>query len=288
MTTQKRAKKVLIVDLNKKDSDVKSFPDLYEYVGGVGLGLKLLSMYSERDPVIFSVGPLNGYFPYASKTSVVLRSNGVVEDIYLGGSLSFRIKFSGVDSIMFLGEAKEQTTLCLTDGAADFFENGKDVNSLGLPGKRSTVIYDQTLFSDPKVTLDGYFVPPENFLENKFVKKNIQGMVVTGTKTTKIDDLDKYNELYNKLLLRSQEMIVDKSDKPSCSGCPMSCSQSQIGEIGGNVLVHSLCACSFSTKIYSDVGTVFSCLNVLGYDYSHEDIENLPKIVDKVLKELNE
>ena len=61
-----------------------------------------------------------------------------------------------------------------------------------------------------------------------------------------------------------------------------------MGEVGGNVLVHSLCACSYSTKIYSDVGTVFSCLNILGYDYTHEDIENLPKMVDKVLKELND
>ena len=43
----------------------------------------------------------------------------------------------------------------------------------------------------------------------------------------------------------------------------------------------------FAQAIYSDVNTVFSCLNVLGYDYTHEDIENAPLYISQVLKEID-
>ena len=79
-------------------------------------------------------------------------------------------------------------------------------------------------------------------------------------------------------------MLIKENTFPSCSLCPMGCKKSNEGEIGGNVLLHSLVACEFAQNIYSDIGIVFSCLNVLGYDYTHEDIENLPKLIEKIFK----
>ena len=67
----------------------------------------------------------------------------------------------------------------------------------------------------------------------------------------------------------------------------MGCEKSQRGEIGGNVLIHSLVSCAFATNIYSNIGVVFSCLNILGYDYTHEDIESLPTLIEQILRELS-
>ncbi len=102
------SKKVLLIDLEKEASEVKSYADLQKYVGGVGLGLKLMHLYKDLDPLVLSVGPLNGFFPFASKTSVVLNDSGVIEDLYIGGTLSARIKFTGIDSIVICGKAKDK------------------------------------------------------------------------------------------------------------------------------------------------------------------------------------
>ncbi len=273
------SKKVLFIDLERNTSEVKTFPDLYKYIGGIGLGLRLYEIYEDKDPIIFSVGPLNGFFPYASKTSVVFNSEGVVEDMYFGGYLSTRIRFCDLDSIVFLSKSAKDAVLDIQNESAVFKEADVAPKSLGLPGKRSFVS-----FLDKKLVLDDYFTLPENILEKKLQKKRLLGFSVTGTGTFTVKDETKYEELYKQLLTKTPLLTVEKGFFPSCSGCPMGCSKSNVGEMGGNVLVHSLVACSFAENIYSDVGTVFSCLNILGYDYTHEDIENLPALVQNVLK----
>jgi hypothetical protein len=282
-----KAKKALIIDLKQKSAEVRSFPDLYYYIGGVSLGLKLFSLYKEEDPIVFSVGPLNGFFPYASKTSIVLQTGGVVEDLYIGGGLSSRIRFAGVDSIVVKGVSKEeQLILNIADTNVEFLPKNTDLNSIGLPGKRSVYIFSDLSQILSKLTLDGYFVTPENYLETKFIAKNLLGLVITGNNTFDIMEREKYESLYKTLLSGTEKMQVSRDFFPSCAGCPMGCNLSRTGEIGGNVLVHSLVACAYSEKIYSDVGTVFACLNTLGYEYRHEDIEDLPLLVENTLKEL--
>jgi hypothetical protein len=275
------AKKILYIDLETKEHEFKLDTDLMRFVGGIGLGFKLFANNSERDAVIFSVGPLNGFFPYASKTSVVVENDGVIEDIYLGGSLSFRMRFADVDSIVLLGKAKEPLVINIDDETVTFYSADQDLDALGLPGKRSILAP-----MDNKLLVDRYFTTPEKFLENKLKDKNVKAMVITGSKTFKLNNPDRYEQIYKALLQRISDITVDKWFNPSCSGCPVGCNRSKIGEIGGNVLVHSLVACTFAEKIYSDVGITFSCLNVLGYPYTHEDIENLPVLINSTLKEL--
>ncbi len=275
-------KKIFLVDLAKQWAGVKSISGLGPYIGGVGLGVKLFSMYADQDPVVFSVGPLNGYFPFVSKTSVVLKGHDGVEDIYVGGTLSFRIKFAGADAIVITGRSEFPTVLNILDEDVSFEPSDADTAGLGLPGKRSVLTT-----VGGRLLLDGYFAPPNDILEEKFAGKNLSAAVVTGTKTFQIKNTDKYEDLYKSLLAKSSEMSVEKGHNPSCSGCPMGCEKSKIGESGGSVLVHSLVACEYSSKIYGDAGTVFSCLNVLGYDYTHEDIENLPALVSQTLEEVS-
>lgn len=276
------AKKILHINLSKREFEVRSIPDYIPYLGGLGMGLKAVHTHKGQDPVIFAVGPLNGFFPFVSKTSIVFLRNGVPEDIYLGGGLSFRIRFSGLDGVILLGESKEPVVLNISDGSVAFEPAGVDVGSLGLPGRRSFLDLTQK-----GVLLDGYFTTPGIYLAEKLVKKQILSMVFTGTKTFEILNEEKYFELYHSLLKRASDLLVEKGANPSCSGCPLGCEKSRGGEMGGNVLVHSLTACGFAEPIYADVGTVFSCLNVLGYDYRHEDLENLPVLVERLLGEFS-
>jgi len=274
-------KKILDIDLEKQEAEAKSFTDLNSYFGGTGLGLKLLEMYSDKNPIIISVGPLNGFFPFTSKASIVLIDEGAVEDIYLGGSLSTRIKFAGLDSIVIHGVAKEKTVIEIQNSAAFLREESTDVWSLGLPGKRTIMEFD-----GKKVISDQYFTTPENYLEKKFIEKNIKGISITGTEIYSPKNFDDYENLYEEILSRKNELGVEPGGYPSCSGCPMGCGKSKIGEIGGNILLNSLVACQYADKIYTDIGTVFSCLNSLGYGYTHEDIENLPALVEQTIRKI--
>ena len=141
--------------------------------------------------------------------------------------------------------------------------------------------------SNDRVIVDGYFAAPESFLDEKLLSKMVKGMSITGTEKVDVPDMDRYIERYYKVLNQSYTAQVSPGLYPSCSGCPMGCIKSRVGEIGGNVLLHSLVVCQYAEPIYSDISVVFSCLNSLGYDYTHEDIENLPKLIEAVLKDLS-
>ncbi len=280
--SEKNAKKILEINLSKKEYGVKSVHELNAYIGGVGLGLKLMEMYYDKDPLIFAVGPLNGLFPFVSKTAVIINNDGVVEDIYLGGNLSLRVRYAGIDAIVIYGKFEERGIVDILNSEVTFRQGIEDIDSLGLPGKRSVIRQEGN-----KLVLGGYFNAPEYFLEKEFAKRNIEGVVVTGTEIINVEDFAKYEELYHKILLRKPELSVLEGSYPSCANCPMGCGKSKTGEIGGNVLLHSLVACQYADKIYTDVGVVFSCLNVLGYDYTHEDIESLPSLIEETLRKMS-
>lgn len=279
---QKFIKKVLVIDLESKTSEVKSFSDLNEYFGGLGIGLRLFEIFKETNPVVFSTGPLNGYFPFVSKTSIIVSDNGVIEDLYIGGNLSSRIKFTGLDSIVICNNSKEEVVLDITNSDVAFKSAETDMQSLGLPGRRSVL-----QFEEGKFLLQDYFSTPENLLEKCIGQKKLQGICVTGTEVFKPENFSAYEKLYQEILAKKDELRTERGPYPSCSNCPFGCGKSKAGEIGGNVLVHCLVACHFADKIYSDIGVVFSCLNVLGYDYTHEDLENLPKLIEDTIKRIS-
>jgi aldehyde:ferredoxin oxidoreductase len=274
------ARVALVVNLRTKKAECKAFTELHDYLGGIGIGLKLLQMYHDKSPVIFSTGPLNGFFPFASKTSIVLDNEGVIEDLYIGGSLSTRMKFSGVDAIVLLESSDTPVILDIKNNHVDFKDTATDLDSLGLPGRRSKIT-----LNDSRFLLDDHFSTPERILDQKLSEKNLSGIVLTGTENQKPEDWEKYTELYKSILFKKDEMTINSGLNPSCSNCPMGCVKAAEGELGGNVLLHSLVACQYSEKIYSDLGIVFSCLHTLGYKYTHEELESVPGMIEKILKE---
>jgi len=275
-------KKTLFVNLSQKTAEMQLLPELTPYVGGVAMGVKLYSLYKDFDPVVACVGPLNGFFPFVSKTCFIVQNDGVIEDLYLGGGLSFRLKFAGLDALVLAGSSGEDVILDITDDEVKFLDAQTDLGSLGLPGKRSILQMEKGA-----LLLDGYFGFDLGILEKKFVAKKVLGLSVTGTKKLPILESAKYMTLFNDILGQKELVNAEENNCPSCSGCPLGCDKSQTGEMGGNILVHSLVACSYAENIYSNLGTAFACLDCLGYKYTHEQLEALPDLFTKTLKEIS-
>jgi len=261
-------KNILEIDLDSKTFQLKKRSDLQDYLGGVGLSLKLYSEFRDEKPLIFSIGPLNGFFPFASKTSVLFGIKEKVYDYYIGGSLSSRMQFADLDAIVLLGRSKTETFIDIQGHDVNFWDFGVDFDSLGLPGRRSFL-----RFTTNKYLLDHYFRFTGNEADAVLSYKKINGIVVSATNNFTLKDMREYDSLYKSFLLRYQELSVSKENFLSCSGCPMGCSKSSIGEKGGNLLSHSLVSCAYADSIFKDIDLVVSCLNSLGYSYKHEDIE---------------
>jgi len=201
--------------------------------------------------------------------------------MYIGGSLCGRIRYAGIDALLIYGKSKVPVTLNILNTQVEFIENILEHDALGLPGKRSVIF-----FKGSKLILDDYFTTAEDYLEKAFYKRNLNGIAVTGTEVYAPQEFLKYQEIYEQVLQRKGELTTEQGWYPSCFNCPMSCGKSKVGEMGGNILTHSLVACEYADSIFSDVGIVFSSLSTLGYDYTHEDIENLPKLVEQTLKNI--
>lgn len=261
-------KKILEIDLEKKTFLLKRRNDLSDIIGGVGLSMKLYDEFRDKKPLIFSIGPFNGFFPYASKTSVFFGVKNKVYDYYLGGSFGNRMRFAQIDSIVILNKSRSDIFIEIQDNNVRFLDYGVDFQSHGLPGRRSIIE-----FKTNKYLHDNYFRFSGNEVDSFLNFKKILGIVLTGTHNFEVKETLEYDLLYKEILSRYEYLTEKKSEFPSCSGCPLGCSKSIIAENSGNFLVHSLVGCQFAKKLYSNSDLIISCFNVLGYKYTHEDIE---------------
>ena len=115
---------ILKVDLTDGSCIREKIPQqlLEEYLGGRGLGVRLMRDYYQLDPfdpampLIFSVGPLCGTpAPTAARLSVVSRSplTGTVCDCSAGGRFAWRLKASGLDAIFITGKSPSPVALAI-------------------------------------------------------------------------------------------------------------------------------------------------------------------------------
>lgn len=93
---------------------------LQTYLGGRGLGVRLMRDDFQRDPfdpdipLIFAVGPLCGSAaPTAARLSVVSRSplTGTIYDCSAGGRFADRLKKAGYDALIITGQSRKPVTL---------------------------------------------------------------------------------------------------------------------------------------------------------------------------------
>lgn len=122
--------RVLNIDLTDKSWEVADRPDLFRYLGGVGVGIRLLdeNVLYDRDPLdagqplIFCVGPLSSIFPVVTKTVCLFRSplTGELGESYAGGRLALAMVYSGYDAIVIKGESSQPIYLSIGPDNVEF------------------------------------------------------------------------------------------------------------------------------------------------------------------------
>ncbi|HEY3306974.1 MAG TPA: aldehyde ferredoxin oxidoreductase family protein [Desulfuromonadaceae bacterium] len=123
--------KILHIDLTNSTSKRETLPRelLEEYLGGRGLGVRLMRDYFRLDPfdpdmpLIFACGPLCGTpAPTAARLSVISRSplTGTIYDCSAGGRFAWRLKAAGLDALFITGQSAAPTAIAITPNGVDF------------------------------------------------------------------------------------------------------------------------------------------------------------------------
>jgi aldehyde:ferredoxin oxidoreductase len=113
--------RVLKVDLSTGQVEVRMRPDLTSWLGGAGLGTKLLAeelkpevdAFDPDQPIVFAIGPLTSAFPIATKTSAHFKSplTGNLGESHAGGRLAMALRFAGYDAVILKGQARKPVYL---------------------------------------------------------------------------------------------------------------------------------------------------------------------------------
>lgn len=272
--------RVLEINLKESQSQFHSFADLEGLLGGLGLALQLIKAHSTEPQTVLAVGPLTGLFPFASKYCLLDYSNKELTESYGSGRLAMILKFAQIDAIVFSGTARRPLLVSVqSNRGVTFYEDdpvGRGAfNRDGLPGRKSTL-----LFSSGESFSDSHFSFDAN-VGRRLYLSNLLGLTVTADQAVPVTKEKDYQEIYQEILKRGQELEVTYSHWPSCGGCPAGCELSiAIEERPELVLSHCLVTCGFAQTIYESQALIFSCLNSLGYSYKHEDLELvMPKVL---------
>ncbi|HEY6007582.1 MAG TPA: aldehyde ferredoxin oxidoreductase family protein [Geobacteraceae bacterium] len=121
---------MLRVDLTTGRSWREAIPSewLHTYLGGRGLGVRLLRESFRLDPfdpempLVFAVGPLCGTpAPTAARLSVVSRSplTGTVSDCSAGGRFAWRLKAAGIDALVVTGQSAAPVVIAIAGEAVE-------------------------------------------------------------------------------------------------------------------------------------------------------------------------
>lgn len=117
--------RVLVVDLSVAKGKITTHDGRDEYIGGSGLAALLFNQYGHvnrpwndpNQPLIFTIGPLTGYFPLMSKTVCAFKSpyHDQYAESHAGGRSALSIRFANLDAIVIIGKADKP--VCLAVGS---------------------------------------------------------------------------------------------------------------------------------------------------------------------------
>lgn len=278
----KNSKNILYINLTQQDYQLRTYNDLNPFIGGIGLGLKLFSDNKEKNPVIFSCGPLSGVFPFASKTCVLYTDKtSNLKEAYGGGGFASKLRILGIDAIIIYGKLKNGNFILVEQNKVTFIhlKDEDKITQFGMAGRKSTLYFGR------KVGIDKYFSFGDAYLNIP----NLSALTISGDGEIIIPNPKEYWEIYTKILEKKYNLAVQYSSYPSCFGCPAGCEFSKEGEERKiATLARCLVSCQFAEEIYKDISLVFSCLTVLGYKYNHEDLENVSDLVGDLRREVAE
>ncbi len=218
-------RKVLYIDLSNEESWVEERQELFEkWMGGTGVGIRLLQEecpantdpLSAAAPIIFSIGPLNGIFPVATKTVATFKSplTGELGESYAGGRLSLALRFAGHEAVVIRGQAEQPSYISINDSVVLIKDAtsiwGIDAQTTGVilrdrepgVGRRSIIRIGPA--GEAKVRYAGVVVDTYRHfgrlgLGAVFGSKKLKALVISGTETIDVPDAKRYKEVYNRL-----------------------------------------------------------------------------------------
>lgn len=218
-------RRVLYIDLGKGDAWVEERQDLFDqWMGGTGVGIKLLmeecpegvDPLSPKSPIIFSIGPLNGMFPVATKMVATFKSplTGELGESYAGGRLPMAARFAGHEAIVIRGAAERPSYISINDADVLIKDAtsiwGVEAQTVGMilrehepgTGRRSIIRIGpagENLVRYSGVLVDTYRHLGRLGLGAVFGSKKLKAMVISGTEHVEIPDHKRYREVYNRL-----------------------------------------------------------------------------------------
>ena len=117
--------RIMTVDLSSGRGSVVKLEGRDKVAGGSGLAAVLFNQYGRLDkpwddpdqPLIFTIGPLTGYFPLMSKTVCAFKSpyHDQYAESHAGGRSALSLRFADLDALVITGKAK--TLSCLSVGS---------------------------------------------------------------------------------------------------------------------------------------------------------------------------
>lgn len=274
-------KSILEINLSQGTAQIKISGDLFRTLGGIVSAYQLYLEYFEDDPIIFAAGPLSGMFPYISKCVALYKSNGELVEKYGGGNIAAKMNLANIDAIVLTGSSSYKRNLKI-----DVFENSINVQELLTENINESMLFPDLRIRSQKIVSQGYFEFGE--IDQPIIPGGEIQINIEHSESFDIRNIYDYEKLYKKLLETFRELSVDPANSPSCFGCPMGCEKSLKGEddLNISVLPRCLVSCGYAASIYKHIPTVFACLQSIGYDYTHSDLEQIPLILAEIKEDI--
>ena len=217
-------KRILYIDLLSQKVRIEKRQDLREYLGGVGIGVKLfeenfypkLDPLHENQPVVFAIGAASSVFPALTKTVAIFYSphTGELGESYAGGRLAFAMLHAGLDAIVLTGKCKRPSYLSIRQNDVSFRDAraiwGLPCKSIGRiirekeagPGKRSIIRIGpagENGVTYASVSVDTYRHFGRLGLGAVLGSKNLKAMQVFGENSIPIRDFNAYWKTYRQI-----------------------------------------------------------------------------------------
>ncbi len=228
---------VLYIDLTDKKFRIEKRRDLFrKYLGGTGAAVQLLNEecpekcdpLTEENPIIFSVGPLTGLYPLASKTVSVFKSphTGNLGESHCGGRSAVAIRMAGYGAIVIKGKSEIPVYLSINKNGVNFrnasslwgmnstFTVGRIIRENEAGAGLRTIMRigraGEKLVSYAGVITETYRHFGRLGLGAVFGSKNLKAIVVAGKSSFPVTEINKYKRLYGEIYKTAVESPVMK------------------------------------------------------------------------------
>jgi len=236
--------RILTVDLATGKGKIVTVDGRDTEVGGSGLAALLFSKYGQTDkpwndpeqPLIFTIGPLTGYFPLMSKTVCSFKSpyHDQYAESHAGGRSALSLRFADLDALVITGKANKPS--CLSIGSrhlelkdvhylwgVDLHRSGKMLRKmLGGAGHRSIFRIGpagENLSAMACITVDTYRHFGRLGGGAVMGSKNLKAIAIQGDGVFDLPESKGYAELFDEV--HKQLTTTDMMDKYHNLGTPV-------------------------------------------------------------------